>query len=137
MKIKTLLGRKECAGCDDFCCKFEKSGRDAAPIFLPEERALVSREADGQGFLKPFKKTDASQIVLRKGGEKEYFCPFFMKEKRLCSIQEKKPFDCLFFPFAFMRGKKGGVYIACFNKKICPGLAKLKEGQFEKYVEYL
>jgi len=139
MKIKSIIGIDECSGCSDYCCRFEESGWDAAPVFLAEERETIEEEIRGKDYLKPFGDTIAWQVVLKKGsGENEYFCPFFDQGKRMCSIQAKKPFDCLFFPLAFMRGQnQRGIYVSCFKEHICPGLAKAGKEKIDDYKKYI
>jgi len=138
MKIKSIIGIDECAGCRDYCCKFEKSGWDAAPVFLAEEYKRVKNKIAEKKYFKPFKNSTAKQIILKKGEQKEYFCPFFDRAGKTCSIQSLKPFDCRFFPLAFMKGQDGrGLYVACFNEKICVGLAKAGREKIEKYKKYI
>lgn len=138
MKLKRPIGRKECAACLDFCCKFERNGWSAAPIFLESEYKAIKENRESRRLFKPFGKTGAWQVILKKARKNEYLCPFFTRDSRLCSIEPLKPFDCRFFPFAFMKGEKDGLtYVACFKKNVCSGLGGINKKEFKEYISYL
>lgn len=80
-----------CLRCD-ICCRFPERNSPLVPFFLNKEKLETT-----PGFF-GFGTHYGSRIdVVRYGNG--YICPYFIPEKNLCKIYEKRPLDCRLYPY--------------------------------------
>ena len=113
MKIssKTLNFEKLCGNCthQSCCTNFTR------PVVFSHDLAdLASIGKHSSKFIQKIKINGKDVNVIKKrNGSKE--CIFWDSESKLCSIYEKKPFDCRAYPFdiRFIEGKYRWIVYSC------------------------
>lgn len=123
--MDNLSTKQGCQKCRE-CCKFEKDEIYFAPLFTKEEVDELNKE--NITFKK--KSNNVFQIELKKSNN-YYVCPFLDESNHLCTIYEKRPFDCRIWPFIFMK-KDNRIVLACFDKDLCPDMENMKKRQFPR-----
>jgi Fe-S-cluster containining protein len=89
----------------------------------------------------PYKGSDkVFQVKLKpsKVDASLYACPFLDEDNYVCTIYEKRPFDCWAWPFLFSKGKNpNSTTLACFTEDWCLGLREAKKEDFTAYQQYM
>ncbi|HZX45163.1 MAG TPA: YkgJ family cysteine cluster protein [Candidatus Nanoarchaeia archaeon] len=116
-----IAKKEDCQRCKG-CCIFDRKETRFAPVFTLKEIAGLDAE-----FILVSNNLYKPKLVFSEGN---WQCPF-LDANHLCSIQHRKPLCCNIWPFIFMKNVFGQLVIACFEKKICPSLRKMSEGEFK------
>jgi len=121
------------------CCRFDKEDVYFAPKFTKEEFERIKSNGFNKDFFKTFKNSkNVFQISLIKSKlfKDIFICPFYDEVTRICEIYKIRPFDCEFWPFMVMYDEnKEKVFIAHYNKDVCPITDDMSETQFKEYLE--
>ena len=103
----------KCSG----CCVFSEDEKVLSPYFSKKEASFI----DKNKLEKRDSLRQAKVFKVRKGAEDFYKCAFFELSSHKCKIYNKRPIDCVIWPFVVGWDKKGkDVYIWIVNKDICP-----------------
>ncbi|HLD88595.1 MAG TPA: YkgJ family cysteine cluster protein [Candidatus Nanoarchaeia archaeon] len=129
--MKNITEYSDCRKCSE-CCKFRKDEIYFAPVFANEEFDKLGSDSEKVFFEQ---RGTAKQVRLAKLNDEFYVCPFYNSEKELCSIYQKRPFDCRIYPFLVAK-KNGKIYLTAF-RDACPSLEKKSEDEIVNYAENL
>lgn len=135
-RLKQVVTYTDCLRCQQ-CCKFDHLYRNFAPVISPEQkRAMVAEGLLTPGQVRRRKDGNYSIRLVKGKKEKGLQCSC-LGENMACTVQERKPFDCLLYPFVLVQGRrKGEVFMAVDDT--CPKIAKLRGTErFRKHKEYL
>ncbi|MCS7135412.1 MAG: YkgJ family cysteine cluster protein [Candidatus Aenigmarchaeota archaeon] len=113
------------------CCKFKKEHEYFAPVFTKEEVKRIN--ADKNLFKIKGHGVYQIKLVPSKFDKEILVCPFLDEDTHLCKIYDKRPFDCKFWPFIFMKDKDK-IQLGCFKKDYCMITENMSEKQYQIYL---
>ena len=121
----------QCQHCRE-CCKFAADETYFGPLFTQDEIKGLDKS-----LFKQYKNSkNVFQIQLVKSKKEDcYVCPLLDEASHLCTIYEKRPFDCKIWPFLFMRDKNNEPVLACFDKELCGIFNSMVDAEFNKELQ--
>jgi Fe-S-cluster containining protein len=128
MLMKNITNEKNCFKCR-LCCLLSKKEKDLAPYFSKIEMELVDKDC--------IKRNNAGLFQARMLKSKlkvgYYRCSFLDEVTHKCSIYNKRPIDCMTWPFIVGWDKeKKDVYLWIANGEYCPAVKDKKMAEIKK-----
>ena len=116
IKIKQYVSSEFCLECRE-CCKFEFD------IWLPH---LLKADEKQLGI---------SCVKAKKSDDSPLVCQFLNESSHICSVYEKRPFECLLYPFLIVKNNNSLDLTAHLG---CPYIIKhVNSIEFREYANYL
>ncbi len=116
INIKQYLNSEFCLDCKG-CCRFEDE------IWLPH---LLKADEKILGF---------SCVKARKGAQSTLVCRFLDKADHKCKVYEKRPFECVLYPFLLINNNDSLDLVVHLG---CPYILNtVNSKQFAQYADYL
>jgi len=116
LNIKQYLNSEFCLDCRE-CCRFSDE------IWLPQ-------------LLKDDEKTLAiSCVKAKKGKQSTFVCQFLQETDHKCQVYEKRPFECVLYPFLLVKNNDSLDLVAHLGCPYILNTVNLK--QFKQYTDYL
>lgn len=131
MLMKSIAKEKDCFRCR-LCCLLSKKEKKLAPYFSKIERTIVDKK-----YLKKNKAGLFQARMLKSKLKKGYYrCSFLDEITHKCLIYNKRPIDCMTWPFIIgWDKKKEDVYLWIANGEYCPAVKDKKMTEIKKVAD--
>jgi len=133
--VKNIVNSKICLKCRG-CCYFDENEKYLAPFFSNEELSKISSKTFRDNFKK--KSGKLLQIKLSIADDKigKLKCPLLDEKTHQCLIYEKRPFECMLWPFFIGWDKhEKDVFLYVANKNWCK-LSRINKIEENRIVNY-
>ena len=142
--INEIVNSTDCMKCRG-CCWFSAGEEHLLPFFAKrefdnldfDEKQKVYRNREG------FYQARSVMSKNMRGGGGVKICFFLDEEPHKCSVYEKRPLDCVLWPFDIIKvreGKESRIFLSVVTEEMCPA-TKSKEDivqhSAQRIIQYL